>query len=105
MSILSPEERGKVAEELKHFATSLNLSDDQKQRLQTFLSDAREKIQAYKKENPSASPQDLLKHVSANRSALRERLVNFLSPEQLTKWDAEVAKAKEFLGHKMAASA
>ena len=105
MSILSPEERGKVAEELNHFATSLNLSDDQKQRLQTFLSDAREKIEAYKKENPNASPQDLLKHVSANRSALRERLVNFLSPEQLTKWDAEVAKAKEFLGHKMAASA
>jgi len=105
MSILSPEEREKVAEELKQFATSLNLSDDQKQKLQSFLTDAREKIQAYKKDNPNASPQDLLKQVAANRSALRERLVNFLSPEQLTKWDAEVSKAKEFLGQKMAASA
>jgi len=105
MGILSPEEREQVAEELKRFGTSLNLSDDQKQRLQTFLTDAREKIQAYKKDNPNASAQDVLKQIGANRTALRERLVNFLSPEQLTKWDAEVAKAKEFLGHKMAASA
>ena len=105
MGILSPEELGQVAEELKRFATSLNLSDDQKQRLQGFLTDAREKVQAYKKDNPNASPQDLLKQLATNRTALRERLVNFLNPDQLTKWDAEVAKAKEFLGHKMAASA
>jgi hypothetical protein len=38
-----------------------------------------------------------------NRAALRQRLVNFLTPEQLAKWDTEVAKAKEFLGHKRAA--
>jgi len=105
MSILSPEERGQVAEELKRFATSLNLSDEQKEKLQSFLTDAREKVQEYKQANPHASAQDLLKQVAANRSALRERLVNFLTPEQLTKWDAEIAKAKEFLGQKMAASA
>ena len=105
MSILSPEEREKVAEELKQFATSLSLSDDQKQKLHNFLTDAREKVQAYRRDNPNASPQDLVNHVAANRSTLRERLVNFLTPEQLTKWDAEVAKAKEFLGQKMAASA
>jgi hypothetical protein len=29
--------------------------------------------------------------------------VNFLSPEQLQKWDTEVSKAKEFLGQQMAA--
>jgi len=102
---LSPEEREQVAEELKRFATSLNLSDDQKQKLQGFLADAREKVQTYKQANPNASPQDLLKEVATNRTALRERLVNFLNPDQLTKWDAEVAKAKEFLGQKMAASA
>jgi hypothetical protein len=102
---ISPEEREKVAQELKQFATSLNLSDNQKQKLQSFLTDAREKVLAYKEANPSATPQDVLKQVAANRSALRERLVNFLSPEQLTKWDVEVSKAKEFLGQKMAASA
>ena len=102
---ISPEEREQIAEELKRFATSLNLSDDQKQKVQGFLTGAREKVQAYKQANPNASPQDLLKEVAANRSAIRERLVNLLSPDQLTKWDAEVAKAKEFLGQKMAASA
>ena len=44
---ISPEEREQVAQELKQFATSLSLSDDQKQKLQTFLTDAREKIQEY----------------------------------------------------------
>ena len=85
---LSPEEREQVAEELKRFAKSLNLSDDQKQRLQSFLTDFREKVQAYKEANPNASAQHLRKHVAANRTALREQLVKFLSPEQLTNWEA-----------------
>jgi hypothetical protein len=105
MSILSPEEREKVTEELKQLATGLKLSDDQKEKLQNLLMEGREKIQAYKQDNPNASPQDLLKQVAAHRSALREKLVNLLSPEQLTKWEAEVGKIKEFLGQKMAASA
>jgi periplasmic protein CpxP/Spy len=105
MSILSPEEREQVVQELKQIATSLNLTDNQKEKLQSFLTDAREKIQDYKKDNPNASPQDLLNKIAANRTALRERLVNFLSPEQLTKWDAEVSKVKDFLGQKLAASA
>ena len=37
------------------------------------------------------------------RDAIRQRVVTFLSPEQLEKWDAEKAKAKEFLGQKIAA--
>lgn len=102
---ISPEERTKVLDEVKQFGASLNLSDEQKGKLQNFLTDAREKIQAYKEANPGASPQDMLRQVAANRTALRERLVNFLNPQQLAKWDTEVSKAKEFLGQKMAASA
>jgi hypothetical protein len=41
--------------------------------------------------------------VKEHRNEIRQRVVSFLSPEQLTKWDAEVAKAKEFLGQKMEA--
>jgi hypothetical protein len=29
------------------------------------------------------------------------RIVKFLTPEQLQKWDTEVSEAKEFLGHKL----
>jgi hypothetical protein len=44
-----------------------------------------------------------LRKVADNRATIRQRLVGFLTPEQLTKWDAEAAKAKEFLGQKLAA--
>jgi len=82
---------------------SLNLSDDQKQKLQTFMTEASEKVQEYRQQNPNATQQDLIKKVIDNRAALRQRLVNFLTPDQLKKWDSEVANAKEFLGQKLAA--
>jgi protein CpxP len=100
---LTPEQRDNVANELKRFATDLNLSEDQKQKLHTSLSEAYEKVQEYKQQNPNASKEDLVRRVADNRAAIRQRLVNFLTPEQLTKWDTEIAKAKEFLGQKIAA--
>lgn len=100
---LTPEQRDAVVSELKRFGADLNLSEDQKTKLQTFMSEASEKLQEYKQKNPSASREDLVKIVAENRTAIRQRLVNFLTPEQLTKWDSEMAKAKEFLGQKLAA--
>jgi len=100
---LTPEQRDAVASELKRFGADLNLSEEQKQKLHTFMTEASEKIQEYKQQNPNASTEDLIKKVADNRGALRQRLVNFLTPEQLTKWDAGIAKAKEFLGQKLAA--
>jgi hypothetical protein len=38
-----------------------------------------------------------------NATALRQRVVNLLSPTQLDKWDAEKTKAKEFMGQKITA--
>jgi Spy/CpxP family protein refolding chaperone len=101
--ILTPEQRETMAGELKKIAADLNLSDDQKQKLSTFLTEAHEKIADYKQQNPNASREDLIKKIAANRTAIRERVVNFLTPEQLNKWDAGVANAKEFLGQKVAA--
>jgi len=100
---LTPEQRDQVAAELKRFATDLNLSDDQKEKLQGFLTEARAKVAEYLKDNPQAKKGDVIKEVATHRDQLRQRLVNFLSPEQLKKWDAEVSKAKEFLGQQMAA--
>jgi len=100
---LTPEQRDTLATELRSLVASLNLSDDQKQRLQAFMTEASEKVQEYKQQNPTATREDLVKKVAENRTAIRQRLVNFLTPEQLTKWDAEVSKAKEFLGQKIAA--
>ena len=100
---LTPEQRDQVANELKRFATDLNLSDEQKEKLRTSLAEGYEKVQEYRQQNPNASKEDLIKKVADNRASIRQRLVNFLTPEQLTKWDAEAAKAKEFLGQKIAA--
>jgi hypothetical protein len=44
---------------------------------------------------------DVIKKLAAERDQIREHVVKFLTPEQLTKWDAEIAKARTFLGHPM----
>jgi periplasmic protein CpxP/Spy len=100
---LSSEEREQVVNELKRFASDLNLTDDQKEKLRVALTDAREKIAEYMQQNPNTTKTDIMSKVVANRDAIRQRVVSFLSPEQLKKWDDEKAKAKEFLGQKIAA--
>lgn len=100
---LTTEQREQVATELKRFSHDLNLNEQQKEKLHAALAEGREKIAEYLKNNPNTSKADMIAKVKAHRTEIRQRVVNFLSPEQLTKWDSEVAKAKEFLGHKVEA--
>ena len=100
---LSTEEREQVVTELKRFATDLNLTDDQKEKLRVALTEAREKIAEYMQQNPNTTKADVISKVVANRDAIRQRVVSFLNPEQLKKWDAEKEKAQDFLGQKIAA--
>ena len=100
---LSHEQRNQVVAELKRFGAHLQLTDEQKHKLQDFLGEARAKVAEYHQANPNATKADVIKQVTANRDQLRQRLMNFLDAEQLKKWDAEVSKAKEFLGERMAA--
>jgi len=100
---LTSEQRDAIASELKSFGSSLNLSDDQKQKLHGFMTEASEKLQEFKQRNPNASREDLMKKIADNRATIRQRLTKILTPEQLTKWDTEVSKAREFLGQKLAA--
>lgn len=99
---LTPEEREQVAGEVKRFAADLNLTSDQKEKLQTAFQDARGKLGDYMKDHPGVTKADIVKEVSGHRDQIRQRVVNFLNPDQLKKWDSEIAKAKEFLGHHMA---
>jgi periplasmic protein CpxP/Spy len=96
---LSPEATEAVQSELKRFAADLNLSEDQKTRLKTALESAREKLDEVRKNNPDITKADVIAKLKEVRAPLRERVVAFLTAEQLTKWDAEVAKAKAFLGY------
>jgi len=91
---MTPERIDAVVTELKRFAQELNLSDSQKEQLKTFLTDRHAKLQEFIQQNPNISKTELAQRVASARSSLREHVVKFLSPQQLTKWDAEIAKAK-----------
>ena len=99
---LTPEQREQVAAEVKRFAADLHLSSDQKEKLQTAFQDAREKLGDYMKDHPGITRADIAREVAGRRDQIRQRVVNFLNPDQLKTWDTEVAKAKEFLGQNMA---
>jgi len=96
--MLSPDAKQAVAAELKRFAGDLSLSDDQKSKLSAALENAREKIDEIRQSNPDMTRADVIAKLKSVRTSARERLVNFLTPEQLAKWDAEMAKARNFLG-------
>jgi ribosomal protein L14E/L6E/L27E len=81
----------------------LSLSDTQKEQLRTYLADKHAKVQEFMQQNPNISRKELVQKIASIRSSLREQVVKFLTPQQLTKWDAEVAKAKEFLGQNLSA--
>jgi|SRR5580698_9112412 protein CpxP len=99
---LTPEIREQVASEVKRFAADLHLSSDQKEKLQTAFQNARGKLGDYMQAHPNVSKADIGKELLTHRAEIRQRVVGFLNPEQLKMWDAEVGKAKEFLGQHMA---
>ena len=95
---LTAEQVDGIKSELKRIGGDLNLSDEQKTKLHERLASAAEKLHEYKKSHPNVTRQDIIQAVGSHRTELRQGLERFLTPEQLKKWDAEVAKAKEFLG-------
>jgi|SRR3974390_550840 len=99
---MTPEELNNIASELKRLGGELNLSDQQKDQLRTFLTEKYEQLQEYKKHNPNITKEDVAQYIAKNRAAGREKIERFLTPEQLKIWDAEVAKAKDFLSQRAA---
>lgn len=100
---MTPEDLNILSNELKQYASNLNLSDTQKEQLKTFLTEKYTRLQEFRQQNPNISKEDLVQRIAGIRSSGREQLVKFLTPEQLTKWDAEATKAKEFFGQRIAA--
>ena len=95
---ISTEQAQMIKDELKRFAGDINLSDEQKTKLHERLAFAAGRLFEFKKSHPDVTRQDIIKAVGSHRTELREAVERFLTPEQLKKWDSEVAKAKEFLG-------
>jgi predicted HTH transcriptional regulator len=100
---MTPRTTDAVATELKRLAQELKLSDSQKEQLRTHLADRHAKLQEFMQQNPNIAKRDLIEKITSIRSSVREQIVKFLTPQQLEKWDTEVAQAKEFLGQSIAA--
>ena len=98
---MTPEQREQVATELKRFAGDLNLTQQQKEKLQDALAEEREKVGEFLKTHPNTTRAEIVAHLKEHRAEIHQRAAAFLSPEQLIKWDSEVAKAKEFLGQRL----
>ena len=98
---MTTEARTKIVDEVKRFAADLNLSESQKSQLQTAYEKAEDRIEEIRKANPDVTRVDVIKKLAAARDQIREHIVNFLTPDQLKKWDVQVSKAKTFLGHPM----
>ena len=99
---LTQEQRDQVVAEAGKFATNLHLSNDQKEKLQNAFTDARSKVGDYLKDHPNITKTDIVKQVAGQRDQIRQRAMGFLTPDQMKMWDAEMAKAQEFLGQNMA---
>ncbi len=99
---LTPEIRDQVASEVKRFAADLQLKSDQKEKLQNAVQSARGKLGDYMHQHPNVTKADIGKELMSRREEIRQRVVSFLNPDQLNKWDTEIVKAKEFLGQHMA---
>ena len=92
---MTPEQREQVATELKRFAADLNLSNEQKEKLQSALAEGRERVGEYLKTHPNTTKAEIVAKVKEHRGEIHDRIAKFLNPEQLGKWDNEVAKARE----------
>jgi len=97
--MLTQEQRHVVADELTRFAGELNLSEEQKGKLRFFLEEKEEKLFEVLKKNPNPKKPEVIAKLRIVRDSGRDAITKFLTPEQLQKWDAEMAKAKTFLGH------
>jgi protein CpxP len=98
---LTPEIREQVATEVKRFAADMHLSSDQKEKLQTAFQNARGKLGDYMQAHPNVTKADIGKELLSRRAEIRQGVVSFLNPDQLKMWDAELGKAKQFLGQNM----
>jgi periplasmic protein CpxP/Spy len=98
---MTTEYREQIATELKRFAADIDLTEEQKEKLRTALAEGREKVGEYLKTYPNTTRAEIVAKVKEHRGEIHERIAKFLNPEQLGKWDKEVAKAKEFLGQRL----
>ena len=99
--MLSPEAKQAVATELKRIAGDLNLSDDQKSKLQTALENAREKIDEIRQTNPDLTRADVIAKLKSVRGTARERLVQLSDAGAARQMGHRNGQGQELPGHQL----
>jgi hypothetical protein len=97
---LTPEMTKVITNELTRFGKELALSEAQKTALKPILEKQLGQIKELASMAGLTDAQKLTKYKDI-RAAGYDQIKQVLSPEQLVKWDAEAAKAKDFLGAKV----
>ena len=99
---LTPEERDQVAAELKRFGADLQLTDDQKTKLQQFLTEARAKVAEYTKQSECYKGRH---HQAGSRqSRSTSTTIGELSESRtIAEVGCRGCQSQEFLGQQMAA--
>ena len=83
---MTPDVKNRIEDEIRRFTTELSLSDPQKAQLRTAFENAETKLD-------DGTPFQKV------RDSIREQVTKILTPQQLTKWDDAMSKARTFLGH------
>jgi hypothetical protein len=83
---MTPDVKSRIEDEIRRFATDLNLSDPQKAQVRTAFENAETRLD-------EGTPFQKV------RDSIREQVTKILNPQQLTKWDEAMSKARTFLGH------
>lgn len=97
MPTLSPEQTKKLTDELTRFGKELSLSPEQKTQLGPVLGDQMEKIGTLNKDTTLTKETKVARYNDIRKEGY-EQIKQILNPTQLKQWDAEMAKAKDFLG-------
>jgi periplasmic protein CpxP/Spy len=79
---------GAWRERMEQTARELNLTDDQKQKLQTIIRERLEKLRDMRQDN-TLSREEKLEKFKAMREEITGEVKNVLSPEQFEKWKAK----------------
>jgi hypothetical protein len=82
---MTPDVKSRIEDEIRRFATELNLSEPQKAQLRTAFENIEKKL------DEKNSPRSV-------RESMREHVTKILTPQQLAKWDDAMSKARTFLG-------
>ena len=101
---MTPARTDATATELRKLDEELNLSDVQREQIRMQLADCQASLEEFIRQNPNASRKAVIQRVALLRRSMRDEALRFLTPQQLRRWDAAVAKSREFLGQSTVSS-